>query len=226
MDIKRHKPELRLIMLIAGLLLLWVMGRFFNLNTQTLQSVLERYPLFLRGFVFIILYVVVTFFVFFSKDFFWLAGAVLFGAVTSTLFIFISEVLNAFILFYLARSLGRAYVDKRLSPRYRKLDEKLGKINFFWLFLLRAVPLIPYRFLDLTAGLTKIHFSRYLAAVVLGTPLKIFWMQSILTAVGENIYKNPSAVVEYFLSHNTLFVFSLIYVLFVILVFIKITRRV
>ncbi len=225
MDIKRHQPEIGFFVLVATLFLLWFLGRFFNLDTPSLQSALARFPLSLRGVTYIALYVAVTFFVFFSKDFFWLAGAVLFGAGTSTLLISISEVINAFILFFLARFLGRAYVDRELSNRYRKLDERLSGLPFFWLFLMRAVPLIPYRFLDLAAGLTKIRFRRYLAACILGTPLKTFWLQSILVSVGDNIYKNPSAVVEYFLDHQALLFLSFLYILGVILVALRMVRQ-
>ncbi|MFH0826702.1 MAG: VTT domain-containing protein [Candidatus Omnitrophota bacterium] len=225
MNIRKHQAEIGFFVLVATFFLLWFMGRFFNLDTSSLQAALARFPLFLRGLLFIVLYVAVTFFVFFSKDFFWLAGALLFGAATSTLLIFISELINAFILFFLARFLGRAYVDKRLSDRYRKLDEKLAGLPFFWLFLMRAVPLIPYRFLDLAAGLTRLRFRRYLAACILGTPLKTFWIQSILVSVGDNIYKNPYAVAEYFLDHQTLLFLSFLYVLGVILVVFKMAHR-
>ncbi|KPK98217.1 MAG: hypothetical protein AMJ95_05095 [Omnitrophica WOR_2 bacterium SM23_72] len=225
MDIRKYQSEIGFFLLLAALFLLWFMGRFLNLDTSSLQAALARFPLFFRGLTFIILYVVVTFFVFFSKDFFWLAGALVFGAVTSTLLIVSSELINAFILFFLARLLGRAYVDKRLSSRYRKLDEKLAGLAFFWLFLMRAVPLIPYRFLDLAAGLTRIRFRRYLAACALGTPLKTFWMQSILVSVGDNIYKNPNAVVEYFLEHQVLLFLSFLYVFGVILVALKMAHR-
>jgi uncharacterized membrane protein YdjX (TVP38/TMEM64 family) len=225
MYIKKYKQELGFIILIAALLILWYLGSFFNIDTKALQRSLEGYPLFFSGILFILLYVAVTFFVFFSKDLFWLMGAVLFGAYYSTLFIWASEIINAFILFYLARYLGRSYVDKSLKGRFKELNEKLVRVNFFWLFIFRAVPLVPYRFLDLTMGLTRIHFSKYLAAVILGTPFKTFWMQYILTGVGQNIYKNPYAVAEYLLSNKTLFLFSLIYILLVILVVLKIKHR-
>ena len=225
MDIRKHQSEIGFFVLVATLLLLWFMGRFFNLDTSSLQAALARFPLFLRGLIFIILYVVVTFFVFFSKDLFWLAGALVFGSAISTLLIVLSELINAFILFFMSRLLGRAYVDKHLSDRYRKLDEKLSSLSFFWLFLMRSVPLIPYRFLDLAAGLTRIRFRRYLAACALGTPLKIFWIQSILVAVGDNIYKNPYAVAGYLMDHRRLLFLSFLYLLGVILVVLKIARR-
>jgi uncharacterized membrane protein YdjX (TVP38/TMEM64 family) len=121
--------------------------------------------------------------------------------------------------------LGRAYVEKKLAGKYRYLDEKLGKVDFFWLFIFRAAPLIPYRFLDLAAGLTSIRFSRYLAAVIFGSPFKMFWIQYILAGVGYSIFKEPLSLVEYFLSNRTLFMFSFIYVIFVIVVIIKLKYK-
>ncbi len=218
--IKRHKHELEFLILIIAILVIWYLGRYFRIDTQALKTSLQKFPLTYSGILYIALYVIVTFFVFFSKDVFWLTGAVLFGPLLSALFICIAETINAVILFYLSRSLGRAYVERRLSERYKKLDEKLANINFFWLFIFRAAPLIPYRFLDLGAGLTRIHLRRYLAAVILGSPLKMFWIQYILFGVGKNTF-NPYALTEYFLNNRALLIFSLIYVVLVIAVIFK-----
>lgn len=223
---KLNKSRFQFLAFTVSLLLLWYLGRLFPIDTQGLQKWLERYPLFARGAWFIVLYVVITFFVFVSKDFFWLAGALLFGAVYSTLFIVISETINAFILFYFSRSLGKGYLDQALGGMYKKLDEKLAGMHFFWLFVFRAAPLIPYRFLDLAAGLTSVRFKKYLAAVILGTPLKTFWMQTILVGVGQNIYSHPYAVGEYLISHKGLYVFSLVYLLLVVLAFLKIKHTI
>jgi uncharacterized membrane protein YdjX (TVP38/TMEM64 family) len=152
-------------------------------------------------------------------------AALLFGAAFSTLFICIAETINAYILFYLARRLGRAYVEKSAKGRYKDLDEKLGKISFPWFFIFRGAPLIPYRFLDLAAGLTSIDFRKYIAAVILGSPFKMFWIQYILVGVGRSIFGNPMALVDYFLRNKTLFAFSLIYPLLVIAVAFKIGHK-
>jgi uncharacterized membrane protein YdjX (TVP38/TMEM64 family) len=169
--------------------------------------------------------VVVTFFVWLSKDFFWLAGALLFGAVFSALLVWIAEIINAFILFYLARCLGRGYVERSLAERYRKLDGKLGDLSFIWLFIFRAAPLIPYRFMDLASGLTRMPFKRYLAAVILGSAFKIFWLQYVLAGVGKSVFDNPAVIIEYFLSNKTLLMLSLIYPIFVIAVWLKIKAK-
>jgi len=225
MVLKNHKQELGFIFLVIALLIIWILGKTYNLDSALIQSSLQKFPIFFSATIYIVLYVVITFFIFFSKDIFWLLGAVVFGAVLSTLFICIAEVINACILFYFSRNLGRGYVQKQLSLKYKYLDEKLGKVNFFWLFIFRAAPLIPYRFLDLAAGLTSIKFRRYLTAVILGSPLKMFWVQYILAGVGYAIFDNPRELVKYFLNDRTLFMFSFIYVILVIALVIKLKYR-
>jgi len=221
----RLKHELEFIFLLLTLFGLWYSTRSYHPDAEAIQQSLKNLPIFYSGIIYIVLYVVVTFFIFFSKDVFWVTGAVLFGAGLSTLFICIAEVINAFILFHLARSFGRGYVEKKVSIKYKELDERLGKVNFFWLFLFRAAPLIPYRFMDLAAGLTSINFRRYILVVILGSPFKMFWVQYILTGVGRNIFRNPEALVGYFLHNKTLLMFSLIYPVLVIAVTYKLTHK-
>jgi len=214
------------LLLILVFVLLWQAGKSFKLDAEAVQKSLKGFPLAYSGTLYVALYVVVTFFVFFSKDVFWLSGALFFGPGWSTLFICIAETCNAFILFYLARTLGRAYVEKKLSRKYEDLDQRLGKISFLWLFIFRATPLIPYRFMDLAAGLTGIRFKKYLAAVILGSPLKMYWIQYILYGVGSNILRNPYALVEYFAKNSFLMLVSFVYVILVILVVYKLRARV
>lgn len=221
----REKHEIEFLILVLVIASLWFFGRFLHIDTQAIEKNLMAFPFVYSSILYIVLYVIITFFIFFSKDVFWLMGAVLFGAALSTLFICIAEVINAFILFNLARRFGRAYVEKSISEKYKHLDEKLGRINFFWIFIFRAAPLIPYRFLDLGAGLTRIDFRKYLAAVIIGSPIKMFWIQYILYGVGKNIINNPYALVEYFLHNKALLLFSMVYILLIILVVLKIEEK-
>lgn len=220
----KHRLGIEFILLLVILFLTWVFGRRVHIDIRAIEGSLSTFPLFLSGLIYIALYVVVTFFVFFSKDVFWISGAYLFGAFFSALFICFAEVINAFILFYLSRNLGRAYVESSLPDKYKRLDERLSKISFLWLFIFRAAPLIPYRFLDLAAGLTKINFRRYLAAVALGTPIKMFWIQYILAGLGRNALK-PAAIQEYFQGNRTFMLLSLVYLVLIIAVVIKIRRE-
>lgn len=221
----RYRQEIEFLIFIIILFLAWYPGKYLRIDNIAIQNSLQNFPLLISGIIYIVLYVIITFFIFFSKDLFWLMGAVLFGAVFSTLFICIAEVINAFILFFLARRFGKSYVEKKARGKYRSLYERLGNISFFWLFVFRAAPLIPYRFMDLAAGLTQMHFRKYLTIVIIGSPFKMFWIQYILTGVGRNIFSNPYALVEYFLKNQALLIFSLIYPVLVIAVAFKLRHK-
>lgn len=225
MNIKKYRPDLGFLLLILALFLFWYSGRFFHLDIQSIRKSLERFPIVASSAIYVLLYVVVTFFIFFSKDIFYLAGALIFGPYFSALLIFISEVINAFILFYFARYLGRAFVEKSAGRKYKNLDERLGRISLFWLFIFRAAPIIPYRFLDLAAGLTKINLRKYILAVILGSPVKIFWLQYVLYGVGESVFTDPNAIVVYFTENPNLLLFSLIYIILAGMAIYKIGRK-
>ncbi len=225
MDIKRQGSGKGLLLLAAVIILTWFLGKYYHLDTARIQEWLKGYPLLYSGSLYVLLYVFVSFFFFFAKDVLWFMAAVLFGPSLSALLICIAETLNAYILFHLARYLGKSYVEKTVSGKHKVFYEGLSRVNFFWLFVFRAAPLIPYRFLDLACGLTAMNFKKYLAAVVLGTPVKMLWIQHILYGVGKSVLDNPYALVEYFSNNRALLLFSLLYVILVIVVVFKIKRK-
>jgi len=209
---------------IALLFLLWYFGRFFRIDAQALRGALQGFGLIYSGLIFIALYVLVTFFVWFSKDIFRLTAAMLFGAGISTCLVFAAETINACILFSLSRALGRNFVADSLKGRLAGLDRKLSGLSFFWLFLLRFTPLVPFRFLDLSAGITDISFKKYLAAVILGSPLRILWLQSILATLGSAVF-SQKALMSYLQQNKILFIFSFAYAILVIVVAFNLKRR-
>jgi len=220
-----RRDKIKFIVFILTLFLIWHLGRFFHIDTGAIGNVLRKIPILYSGIAFVMLYVIITFFIWFSKDVLRLMAAVLFGAALSTLFIWLAETINAFILFYLARNLGRGFLEESLKGPRKNLDTRISQLNFFWLFLFRAAPLIPFRFLDLAGGLSSIPFRRYLAAVVFGSLLRIFWLQYILSCVGKSILDNPSVVVEYLVSNKNMLLFSLTYLILVVLVAVKLRSK-
>jgi len=184
--------------------------------------------LLLAGIVFVGLYVVITFFVWFSKDFFRFAAALLFGLYGSTILVLIAEAVNALVLFLFSRSLGRDFVKDSLKGRYAGLEKRIGKANLLWLFLFRGVPFFPFRFLDLAAGLTTISLKRYMLAVIIGSPLRIFWQQYAYTIfkdavfnpvlMAEQLNQNPKAAMPLVLS-------SFVYAILIVVVALKIKKK-
>lgn len=218
----KDKGRFRFLILIIAIVLIWYLGRFFRIDTQAVEDYLKGLPLVLGAVIFIALYVVVTFFIWLSKDIFKIASAIIFGPGLSTFFIWIAEVINAFILFHLARFLGRGFVEKTIGKGAGRLDEKIAKANLFWLFLMRGTPLIPFRFLDLACGLTRIPFKRYLIAVIFASPVRIFWLQYILAGVGRAIFRQPQALMGYLAQNRGVYIFSLAYFILAIIAAAKI----
>ncbi|MEW6076134.1 MAG: VTT domain-containing protein [Candidatus Omnitrophota bacterium] len=219
------KSRLRFLCLALSLLSIWWLGSFFKIDTAGFERALKGLAPVYGALAFILLYVGVTFFVWFSKDVFKFLGAFVFGACVSTYLIWVAEAINACILFGLARYLGREFIEKSYGQRHRKFEQKVAGVSFFWLLLFRAVPLIPFRFLDLAAGLTALPFRRYFAAVILGSPLRIFWVQYVIEGVGRGIFNNPSALSCYLLQQKGLLIGSFAYLVLVAIVAVKLMKK-
>lgn len=189
----------------------WILGRFFTIDIDSYRKFLSRFPLIYSATVYIVLYVLISFFVWITKDIFKVVGALLFGPYLSTVFVWLAEMINATVLFNLARILGRDFVKNTLKVKSENWDKRIQRFGFWGIFSLRIIPLVPFRFLDVLAGLTSIRFRDYLLAASLGSPLRIFWIQYILSAVGESIFKQPEVLTQYLLSNRFIFILSLVY---------------
>jgi uncharacterized membrane protein YdjX (TVP38/TMEM64 family) len=224
-NIAQYNNKIKFTLFVIIIFLLTAAGRFFHIDIERLQMSLSKFPVLAAGLIFVVLYVAVTFFIWFSKDIFRITAALLFGPVLSTIFVFIAELINAFILFNFSRILGRGFVEERLKGNFRNLDEKLAQANFLWLFIFRTVPLIPFRFMDLATGLTKISLRKYLIVSALGSGPRIFWLQYILAAIGKGVFTKPEAIINYLMLNRPAFIFTFVYLVLVIVVLIKLRLK-
>lgn len=215
----------RFLILIFFILVFSLAGFLLKPDLKPVISWLRSIPVIYSAPAFLVIYVGLSFFFLLAKDLLWIVGAALFDVLGSTVLICIAEYINAFILFHLSRFMGRGYVEQSLKGKLSAFDQSLGACSFFWLFLLRATPVIPYRFLDIGAGLSGIPFSRYMLAVVLGTPIKTFWMQFILYKVGEGLYRDPFILVQLFLHNKQLLLINLLYFFLIGLVAVGISQK-
>jgi len=217
--------KIKFIAFVIILILLMAIGRYFHIDVESLQASLAKYPVLLAGIIFVVLYVVVTFFIWFSKDIFRISAAVLFGPILSTIFVFIAELINVLILFNFSRFLGRGFVEEYLKGSAKNLDGKIARVNFLWLFIFRTVPLIPFRFMDLAAGLTKLSLRKYLIVAVLGSPARIFWLQCILATVGKGIFAKPEVMINYLMLNKSAFIFTFVYLVLTVAVLVKLKQK-
>jgi len=224
MTTRQDISKLKFFGLIISIFFIFFLGMHFSVKPDILEHYLSGFPLLLASIVFIISYVIFTFFIWFSKDVFRFVSAVLFGVYISTTLVFIAEFINAVILFGISRYLGRDFVKKDIGKKFNWIEKSVEKINFFWLVLFRITPLIPFRFLDLSCGLTPISLKKYLLVVAVGSPLRIFWLQYILAGLGKNIFTHPEIMPNYLLANKPILIYSLIYFVLVIIVAFKMRK--
>ncbi|MCK9615060.1 MAG: VTT domain-containing protein [Candidatus Omnitrophica bacterium] len=196
-----------------------ILGHFFSGNLEKINTFLKKTPLIYSSLVFIMLYVLANFVVFWDvKDLLKPVAAVIFGAYLSTLFIYIAEIINAFLFFNISKILGRDFVEKILKGKFKNFYENLENISFSWIFMLRLLPLIPYRVLDAGFGLSKVSFRKYLAAVILASPPRIFWIQFIMASVGGFSFEK---IMQYYQKNSLITFLVLIYFIISIVIAFK-----
>lgn len=208
---QKASSRFALFLVLACVFLL--IGTFLPFDQAVIERFLARMPVALSGTVFVALYVVLSFFIWIGpKDIFKIVGAVLYGPYLSSVLVYIAEMLNVIALFLLSRCLGRAYVASRLRGRMQQVDQAIADTSFLSIFLLRFFPVIPFRFLDLGFGLTKISLRKYLTIAALGSPLRIFVVQLFLS-LGWEVVSDPLRFADYLLAHPGVFGASLVYLI-------------
>lgn len=190
------------------------------------KALLDRVSPVISGFIFILLYVGLTFFIWIGpKDVMRMVGALLYGAYGSTLFVTIAEMINAIVLFHFSRNMGRAFIVEKAKLFKKDFDQGEWDPSVLGILALRINPLFPLRFLDLGYGLTRVPFKKYYRAVLLSTPFRVFLIQYMLAAVGLDffyqiaergvmpLFRDPFLLYESLEGHYPYLLYSVAYVL-------------
>lgn len=182
------EPRTQFSLLVLVLVILVGVGLLFDFDEAAWVEYFRQLPLPLAGIIFIGTYVGLTLVAWFAKDLLRIVAALVFGPYWSTLLIWMGELANAFIFFHMSRRLGRAYIAEKFHLKETTLDN-LGRKGGAWhVFLVRSLPLIPFRFSDLGYGLTSVSFRKYLLVSAFALPVRIFWIQFILSALGRGVF--------------------------------------
>jgi uncharacterized membrane protein YdjX (TVP38/TMEM64 family) len=97
------------------------------------------------------------------------AGAA-FGVVPGTVAVSVGSTLGAAAAFLIGRTLARGWVERKVAgnPRFRAIDQAIGREGFKIVLLLRLSPVFPFNLLNYALGLTSVSFRSYLLASWIG----------------------------------------------------------
>jgi uncharacterized membrane protein YdjX (TVP38/TMEM64 family) len=107
------------------------------------------------------------------------AGGYLFGPFWGTVLALIGHAAGTSYNFFLARKLGRHYLSARFPHLIRQIDAFTDKVGWQAIALIRIVPSVSFDLAGYAAGISKLKYSTFIAASLLGTaPMAI--MQNFL----------------------------------------------
>lgn len=109
-----------------------------------------------------------------------IAAGALFGLWQGTLYAFLGATLGATAAFLIGRYVARGWVEGKLTgkPKFRKIDQAVGKDGGKIVALLRLAPLFPFNLLNYALGLTSVRFVPYVLAslaMLPGTLLYVYF---------------------------------------------------
>jgi len=98
------------------------------------------------------------------------AGGLLFGTLWGTLLVIGVATFSACIPFYMARTLGRDWVESKIEGKKleRVYQRSEGAAGFTFIMLMRLIPVLPWEVQNYAAGLTQVALPTFAAGTVIG----------------------------------------------------------
>ncbi|QDU62690.1 TVP38/TMEM64 family inner membrane protein YdjZ [Planctomycetes bacterium Pan216] len=115
------------------------------------------------------------------------AGAVLYGTLLGTLYTWIGAVIGSSLAYFVARLLGRDFVDRLLQGRLAEFDRQVSEKGFDGLLIIRLLPIFPFNGVNFASGLTSIKFKDYVLATAIGILPGTFMFQYLFATVGQRL---------------------------------------
>lgn len=163
-----------LVVLLLGIVLFFVydLHHFLTLDSiKANRAALESYKedhYALTVVLFILVYLAHTGFFLPAASILSLSGGFLFGIWWGALYVVVGGTLGALLAFLSARYLFRDAVERRFDHRFDWIKKGVARNAFYFLLMIRIVPLLPFFVVNLVSGVTRTGVFTYLAATFVG----------------------------------------------------------
>lgn len=118
--------------------------------------------------IYMLSYAIKPFLVIIPTNILAIISGTMFGPIRGFLFTMVGFFISGTIAFYIARILGKDFVESIIGKRLMKLDDNMEKNGFNILLMLRLPPILPFDPLSYACGLTKISYGEFITASLLG----------------------------------------------------------
>ncbi len=204
---------MRKFLLFAALIVSFIaLGRMFDFDPASSRAFLAQHSPLLSSFIFLVLYVVGTFFIWVGpKDVLRVASALVFGAMWSSILVYIGEMLNMVTMFWFSRKMGRAFIEQKMHGRMQQIDEAVSNTRTATIFFMKFYPYVSFRVLDLGYGLSSISFRKYAIISLVAAPIRVYMVQYFLS-LGLGTALNFVALQEYLRDRPVVMWANMIYI--------------
>lgn len=185
-NVKEIKFGIFILLMILGVLL--VCYNWKLINNLDIESVVKfiREKAYISVLLYLGIYAIKPLFLIIPTNMLALVGGGLFGPIKGFIFTMLGFAISGTIAFYLARLLGRDFVEGILKKRFNKLENIMKESGFKYLFILRLPPVIPYDPLSYVCGLTNISYKDFILASLIGVI-----PETICYSIVGTSFKNP-----------------------------------
>jgi uncharacterized membrane protein YdjX (TVP38/TMEM64 family) len=160
---------------IASLVVLFFvfdLDSYFNLEQlkeqrEWLHTLYQDHTL-LMILVFILVYIIQTALSLPGATILTLAAGAIFNALLGTLVVNLGATIGATLAMVFSRYLFRDAVEKKLGQKVKNISQGFAENGINYLLFLRLVPLFPFWFINLAAGLTRLGIRQFVIGTMLG----------------------------------------------------------
>lgn len=96
------------------------------------------------------------------------AGGLAFGTLPGVVYTVVGATLSALVAYYIAIRFGDRFLHHFETSSYEKVQHKIEEDGFFYVLILRLIPLVNFDLVSYASGLAKVNVLAYLFATVIG----------------------------------------------------------
>ncbi len=98
-----------------------------------------------------------------------LSGGVLFGILPAMLYVNIAATIGGSVAFLISRNFFGVFIQERFGEKLNKFNKDIDRYGKNYLLTMRLIPIFPFFFVNIAAGLTKVSLMTFIWTTSLGT---------------------------------------------------------
>ena len=155
-----------LLAIIVGSLL-YINHNYLNISPEGIRKWILSFGIF-SPIIYVVLYTIRPL-ILFPASILSLAAGLAFGVLWGTVYTIIGATLGAIVSFLVAKKFGKNITQKKTSNvKVQKIQSQMEVNGFFYVLLLRLIPLFNFDLISYLAGLSKVKLSHFVLATVIG----------------------------------------------------------